>query len=32
VDLDRIKPGMTAEELARVRAEIARVAAQAGIG
>ena len=32
VDLDRIKPGMSAEELARVRAEIARVAAQAGIG
>ncbi|HET8546864.1 MAG TPA: hypothetical protein VFL57_02620 [Bryobacteraceae bacterium] len=31
VDLDRIKPGMTAEELARVRAEIARVAAQAGV-
>jgi hypothetical protein len=32
VDLDRIKPGMSAEELARVRAEVARVAAQAGIG
>ena len=32
IDLDRIKPGMSAEELARARAEIARVAAQAGIG
>ncbi len=28
VDLDRIKPGMSAEELERVRQEIARVAAQ----
>lgn len=29
VDIDKIKPGMPAEELARVREEIARVAAQA---
>jgi hypothetical protein len=29
VDLDKIKPGMSPEELERVRQEIARIASQA---
>jgi hypothetical protein len=32
VDLERIRPGMSAEEMERVRAEIARVASQANRG
>jgi len=31
VDLNKIRPGMSAEELARVREEIARIAQQAGL-
>ena len=31
VDLDRIKPGMSAEDLERARQEIARIASQTGL-